>query len=1126
MRYNQLIPSFNAGELSPYLDARVDVQQYGSGCQTLENFITLPYGGVIRRPGTEYLGTAKSASGRVRLIPFNFSTGTRFIIELGHLYARFWSNGAQVKISTTPVEVVTPYTEAQLREVQFAQINDVIYFAHGSHMPQKLSRVSDTSWTWAVVAPSFPALLDRNADRTKTITCARTDATAATQPAGTAVTLTASTSIFLAGHVGSVWEISHTRQDLVRERTLARNGSGRVIRCQGLWQVTTVGVWQGTFAVERSFDNGSTWEDVRTYTGDGSRNIQSSGTEPVEVLLRLNVLQSKARNKGAKAFLEVVEPEIRGTVLIGAVTSGTVATGTVQREVYAGILGFISGFEVAKGGRNYTSAPTVTISAPPTGGTYATAEAEMTGYVFGTPTITDGGSDYTEEPRVKFIPDNGSPGSGAQAEARINGSGEVAKIKMLERGEGYEEAPDVVISGKNGTGDDATATCEIKYRVAAIRIIEEGSGYTSIPTIGFTGGAGENAVASAIVTLNTNAGPTAQWAEAAWSGVQGYPKTVAFHEGRLFFAGTTLRPLGVWGSAVDDYENFRTGATEADAIFLSIAGQDASSIQWIVSKSGELVIGTASQEGVIGPADNGGLSAFSATWTPRTRYGSALIQPVIAGDAILFAERSQRKLRQFLYSEDIRDFSGTDLTALAEHVTSGDIVEMSLMLQQDTILWVVRGDGQLIGMSYERGMGVTGWHRHPTLGEVESVATIFGASDDESDEVWLSVKRSQGAGQDGFVLFLCLDQTGSIGVDGAQRGIDIIDQFIGEVGTDRINGVGFVSFGDVMCETYSISSDVAAVRARLQEAVDSSGSDEGFFCDGGGDIPENGVDAINIGLNQLAATSLPGRKYIYFKTDTAGYKYQTSDPATVAARLSSEIFAAWLEFDSANTDSDDDGLYEDTFPEAGNVFHSDFDIDDVSGDIRTIERFRPGWRKALENRDAENWWYVDCGVEVINNPASATLAVPEVLEGSLVDVMSGGIYLGSYTVSGGEVTLPEAVTSAIVGLPVTSTLRPMKLNIGLNDGTSQGRKQRIHRIVARVDRSIGGQFSTNGQDWDELLSRTTDDLMDAGTPPYTGDFEVYGAGDYRDAADIWIRQTRPYPLTVVALIPKWGPVGD
>ncbi|MEO6054817.1 MAG: hypothetical protein ABIP97_12470, partial [Chthoniobacterales bacterium] len=169
MAINQLIQSFNAGELSPLLDARTTLEKYGSGCLALENFLIRPYGGVDRRPGTEYLGRAKYANKQCRLIGFNFSTTTRFILEFGEQYIRFWSNGLQVADpnSGQPLEVSTNYLECELRQIQYVQINDVMYLVHPLHAVRKLSRIADNNWTCTDVSWTWPAFLDENTSAIK-----------------------------------------------------------------------------------------------------------------------------------------------------------------------------------------------------------------------------------------------------------------------------------------------------------------------------------------------------------------------------------------------------------------------------------------------------------------------------------------------------------------------------------------------------------------------------------------------------------------------------------------------------------------------------------------------------------------------------------------------------------------------------------------------------------------------------------------------------------------------------------------------------------------------------------------------------------------------------------------------
>jgi len=61
-RATPLINNFNSGELSPWMDTRVDVSKYYAGCRTLENFIPLVEGGAKRMPGTYYVEATKSVA--------------------------------------------------------------------------------------------------------------------------------------------------------------------------------------------------------------------------------------------------------------------------------------------------------------------------------------------------------------------------------------------------------------------------------------------------------------------------------------------------------------------------------------------------------------------------------------------------------------------------------------------------------------------------------------------------------------------------------------------------------------------------------------------------------------------------------------------------------------------------------------------------------------------------------------------------------------------------------------------------------------------------------------------------------------------------------------------------------
>ena len=97
-----LSSSFNTGELTPRLAARLDFTKYASGVETLENFLPLPEGGIQRRAGTRYVATSKNgATEKCRLKRFEFSTTQPYILEFGKEYMRFYKNQGQIIVAET-----------------------------------------------------------------------------------------------------------------------------------------------------------------------------------------------------------------------------------------------------------------------------------------------------------------------------------------------------------------------------------------------------------------------------------------------------------------------------------------------------------------------------------------------------------------------------------------------------------------------------------------------------------------------------------------------------------------------------------------------------------------------------------------------------------------------------------------------------------------------------------------------------------------------------------------------------------------------------------------------------------------------------------------------------------------
>lgn len=84
--------SLSGGELDPVLWARSDITKYQMGLRTLRNAFVRRNGGIQGRPGSTKVSQTK-ASGKVRLVPFIFSQGVTYVLELGNKYIRFYQNG-------------------------------------------------------------------------------------------------------------------------------------------------------------------------------------------------------------------------------------------------------------------------------------------------------------------------------------------------------------------------------------------------------------------------------------------------------------------------------------------------------------------------------------------------------------------------------------------------------------------------------------------------------------------------------------------------------------------------------------------------------------------------------------------------------------------------------------------------------------------------------------------------------------------------------------------------------------------------------------------------------------------------------------------------------------------------
>jgi hypothetical protein len=267
------------------------------------------------------------------------------------------------------------------------------------------------------------------------------------------------------------------------------------------------------------------------------------------------------------------------------------------------------------------------------------------------------------------------------------------------------------------------------------------TGYVKITVVG----SATSATATVISTLADTAA-TDEWAEGAWSAVQGYPSDCTFFENRLVHIATTMKPLGVWGSVIEEYENYQTGTgtdgaiLAEDAWFYEPGAAQVDKLNWIYP-TGILNFGSAG--GPFTMTNGSSTETISAENLPAVRQqnenGSASIVPVRIGSYVYYVERSGRVLAEFTYSFDKDAFISDNITYLSDHILDAGVVEMALMKYPYNILFCVLADGSMATLTREQKNEVKGWTRQTETGDVERVAVIPNGVE---DQVWFCVKRT------------------------------------------------------------------------------------------------------------------------------------------------------------------------------------------------------------------------------------------------------------------------------------------------------------------------------------------------------------------------------------------------
>lgn len=228
-----------------------------------------------------------------------------------------------------------------------------------------------------------------------------------------------------------------------------------------------------------------------------------------------------------------------------------------------------------------------------------------------------------------------------------------------------------------------------------------------------------------------------------FTGVDNKPASVTYYQQRQVFGNTNDEPQTVFTSQSGIFNSLRTSspARDSDAITFALAARKVNEIRHLLPLDA-LVMLTSGAEYVVGGGQDRVLTPSTINSRPQSFNGSSWVRPEIINSTAIYIQEKGTRVRDLSYEFSSDKYTGNDLSVMAEHLFEGfEISEMAYADEPYGILWLVRSDGVMLGLTYLREHQMWAWHQHHTQGLFESVASV---TEGDRDAVYFIVNRTIG----------------------------------------------------------------------------------------------------------------------------------------------------------------------------------------------------------------------------------------------------------------------------------------------------------------------------------------------------------------------------------------------
>lgn len=678
-RASPAIAAFDAGEFSPQMEGRIDIEKYPRAAHISQNYIALKQGPATFRQGTVYVQPVKTSTNRTWLRRFEFSQTQAFILEFGDKYVRFFTNHGPLLSTGNPAyNGATAYVLGNQ-----VVVGGVTYYCIAPTTGNAPPNVA----FWYPMAPYQGS---------------------------------ATVAIY---EIPSPYAVADLT-DSLGEFTLQINQSGDVLYIAGGQAgLGPAGVGYPAYTLTRFANAPPNWQFSQFAPTDGPFAAFTPLTPGAEIALTVSAVMGTAITINAFGGPLFAATDVGRLVRIGSQYFNNTPWATATAVAV--------GATFVNNGNNYLALNSATTGGSPP---VHTAGAALDGPAGVRWLYTDSGygvaqiTAFTNAQSVTAKVLSRFPVNCVGTQAAITNITQ-ANPAVVTAANAFTAGEAVFITGVNGmtqiNGNPYTNQTASGVSVTLAGI--DATGYAAYAS-------GGTIIGNASVEWQLGA-----WSNTTeWPRALAFFKDRLFWGGKLNVWGSVP---GLYNSHTPDFFGQQTTDSAVNILVSgsdasNIVWLMAANILLVGTQGGEYGIDAANySSSPLGPANIECLR--QSQWRCRP------IAPELVGVSVLYAQRAGRKIFAMDYNFYLNRYDSTDQSKFAYQATIGGLSGIAFQQEPWSILWAWRADGTFLSYTFNREDNVTAWCRHNmgNGGNVESMAVIP-SPDGNRDEFWAIVNRT------------------------------------------------------------------------------------------------------------------------------------------------------------------------------------------------------------------------------------------------------------------------------------------------------------------------------------------------------------------------------------------------